>query len=465
MSKAAILAAERELKELEEARQKNQTRVEEARARLAERRSLKAKADADHQAVHARSLQMRSVRDEAQGTHAQCNRDRDNLEREFALCDKKVDSDRAAQAAVTAAHAGLSEAQASLAAVCRELRALSGEQARQAALEAAGGELSTDVVPAPVPAACETDAATDVESLWVVQNRASEEGAARPVPLELRHAMRSKAVLTALQRSLCVRAADMRESLKIWGFTRSAALHTQELCTSVDGDHRDTEAASVAMEEERKRLRDETEAKRGDLEQLQREHEALQAKHAVLLEERENGLPDRWQAKRNAARHEFEDADRAHWQLTKEHNDEKQQLDTKNIALADHDIEAVRRCAAAQALAQKAEEQARVGRIQLEQAQEELQSFQRALEALKQANDALHDELIVEVKARERLQYDHDKANSELNGLAYHYLDALPLLAGLDHLSLSPEAVHKEPSDWESSVADFYRDDLGSATH
>merc|ERR1712217_391715 len=105
-----------------------------------------------------------------------------------------------------------------------------------------------------------------------------------------------------------------------------------------------------------------------------------------------------------------------------------------------------------------AEEQALAGSVQLEQAQKELFSFQQAHAALKGSNAALVNQLVAEEKCIEKLKYDHKKMNLDLNGLARHYMDALPLLPGLEKLVSRPITAPEEPKEEGDTVEPITED-------
>lgn len=459
--KADIHAAEREIQELEQRSQTLNTQLEKAKATLAERKSIKAKADAERQVTHARALQLRSVKEESEGTIEQCHEESEELRKECTEREGVLETERAGLKAVEAAGSSLSEAQSSLNEVREEIKSLASDAAKTAALEAAGGDLSTDAVKAPVQALCPTDEAADLQSLWVV-----ERGDGRPLVLpEVRHALRSKAVIVTLQRSLAVKAAEIREGLREWAFTRSAAIRTEELCKFYAGNYSDATNESHAVEEECGLMKVEKETAHSTINQFQNENETLQKELATLLEKRNNEVPSKLQAERNSVKQRFDEFEREHQRLSSEHEYAKKQLDSKNVALNEHDSEATRRAAAAEKLALKAKEQAHLGSVQLEQARHELLSFQQAHAILKEANTVLIDQLVAEEKDIEKLKYDHEKVNLDLNGLARHYMEALPPLPGLDTLLSRPTSVQEESKAFEPPAEDnnlIHNDPVGA---
>jgi len=306
---------------------------------------------------------------------------------------------------------------------------MGGEPAKQAALEVAGGELPTSIVQAPAPHVQEE--VTNMK-LW-----SDADGSQKVMSDDLRQALQSQAVIAALQRSLAVRAAEMREGLRQWGFACSATARTQELCKVLESSLDDAkQQANKFTKEAAEKLRERSE-EASNVQRSKQEVGNQQQLHTRLLEQLST-LQQRsvaLQKERDEKTNEAETCERGYDQRMYEHSQAERELETSRAALAEHPAEAERRLTAQKRLVQMANDQLQRSTIQLQQTQAQLSSFQQSHQAVAQSHHALADALGTEKVAFESLRGDHGRMHLELESLARHYVAALPPLPGLEQFS------------------------------
>jgi len=432
MSTAEKLAAtERELSARQGQLQTLEDNVTTLKKQHALRRDVQAEADAENQTARARKVTLHSVGDDARGTLEQCRREQEELKKELESCEEVLLAETSELDSTTAARKGLEEAWSSLSAVRAELEALAGEPAKKAALEAAGGELPTDIVPASAP---EVDEAS-CSKLW-----SDAEASHKEMSDDLRQALQSQAVIAALQRSLAVRASEMREGLRQWGFASSATVRTEELCKVLEGTQVDNLQKVRTFREELQKLLADQKVDTATLAGHQKEHVAQQQLHTKLLEQlastRERA--GRLQEERDVLTDETDVTERQHEQLNYDHNEAEKELEVRRAALAEHPVEAERRLAAQKRLAEMAHDQAQRSLVTLQQTQEQVISFQQAHQVVQETHAALGDGLLAEKAYLESLRGEHDMMHLELEALARHYIAALPPLPGVGRFADKP---------------------------
>lgn len=303
---------------------------------------------------------------------------------------------------------------------------LSSDAAKKAAREAAGGDIPENIVPPPTAEVPASEASGDLQALWVVAG--ADSTSAAQVPEELRDALQSQAVLSALQRSLTVKATELRESLRQWGFAQGATKRTEELCTNLSGAIPASEAEAYRLEEERSRFVMEREADLTSLARLQAEHDSLRARHEASrssLASASSGAAE-LEEQRDRSRTRLEEVAKAHGQQARDHEEAARQLEQLRAEDGQHSAEVARRRGAAERLVQRSREQANTAARELGQARQELASFKQAHVVLTEAHQVVLRDLDTERAAHGRLEEEHEALNVELNALARHYMDLLP---------------------------------------
>jgi len=382
---------------------------------------------------------LQQAAEEVRDTAEQCRLTRQALEVEFEESARKDQEEQASLELVRAAHSGLLAARSLLSQVRTELEALSSEQAKKAALEAGGGDLPSDIVPEPTPQAA---GSPGIQGLW---NEGGLGGEDPKVSDEIRNAFQSQVVLNALQRSLSVRAAEIREGLRQLGFASSATSRTRELCSLAEKNHGDNLTKASLLDQEQQNLTEERKTDNITLVNLKEEHGVLQQRQAKLLGElnqmNENLIEI--QVEHHAARELFEMAEQSKLELQLEFEDAERELESQTTALNEHPGEADRRLTAMKRLAQRAEEQAQRTLGDLEQTQLQLITFQQAHRHLQDAHRILTQHMDVQKEAHQNLKDEHEKMNLDLGALARNYLAELPPLPGAVHPSKpgSPSSV------------------------
>jgi len=254
------------------------------------------------------------------------------------------------------------------------------------------------------------------------------------VPAELRVAVQSQAVLGALQRSLCIRAAELREGLREWGFARAATRRTEEM-------NRDMAKSRELHKTDEQQLLTERSALQADVDQdsvrsrqLRDEQQKLFARtderRSLLTETQEQVT--RLQARSVQSRSALDESARLQDQEAFEFEEAERLIQTRQDQVQHQPAEAAWRSAAAEKLALQSEDQLRKTYIQVDQSKQEFAQFQVAYSALQEAHTNLLAELEAHVGAHKRLKEDHESLNLDLNALAKHYVGLSPDLPGLN---------------------------------
>mmetsp|Transcript_33385 Transcript_33385/g.92191 ORF Transcript_33385/g.92191 Transcript_33385/m.92191 type:complete len:467 (-) Transcript_33385:87-1487(-) len=351
--------------------------------------------------------------------------------------DAQGHSERHVQTAAEAVHDHIGRTVADLRAVHDEIMMLASDAARQAALAFAGGDLPEEAVPPPVKQV--PLERNYIEQLWKGQAGIDMGEAKDSVTREVQVSLQSQAVLAALQRSLCICAADLREGLRQWSFARNATARTAEMNSGF--------AMSTAESDSQ---RDELVLKREQLvkgqcedalalRDLQEEHSELQNRHRQLVQElsQESDGVEQLKAQRLRVLAAIDETTRSHDTLKFDYAEVCRSLEATRIELQNVPLESARRMNAAEKLALQSEEQARRSSMQLEHTQQELSSFTNAHNTLRADHTTLGHELEALQRARAELKDDHEILGQDLNALAQHYMALLPDLPGLE-LNLSP---------------------------
>jgi len=427
MSKAELQGAERQLEQLAAKRRSTILQVDRNKAMIHDGRLAKASMQEAVGTEQAATAELRRVVDGTRATLAERTAARDELLRELAECERNLEAERESITTAKTVRKGLAAAQSALSDVHEELMALSSDAAKKAALEAEGCELPTDLVPAPVTVSA--NAPVDPDTLW-------NKDFADPARDEIRQAYQSELVLLALQKSLSVRAAGMRESLRQLGFAHGATVRTEQLCQVATGDQTSNESRAAEFLAEQGRVVGDQEAERGKLAQLDADHKELQQRQRALREKLENeeGALNSLHERRRVDQEQLDAARLAHEELTRKHEEAARELEAQRAALDQHPEEAKRRSSAAERLALLAEDQTRRSLEELQQMQEQLISYQKAHRALQQSYAQLLDFLEAEKKSFGQLKAQHEKQGCELTALARAYMAAIPELPGLDKL-------------------------------
>jgi len=239
-----------------------------------------------------------------------------------------------------------------------------------------------------------------------------------------------------------VRAAEIREGLRQWGFAQNATLRTKELIQALEADLARDSSQSTSLAEEHGALQRDHEVDTVGLKDKKDTVDLLGSKQTLLAE----GLAAAREATRrlqeqvNEQLKLVEDTNHRHKQLKVEHEEVCQYIESHQAALGKHTTEAERRTTAAQRLAQRADEQAEKTLHDLKQTQCQLDSFKQANIAVKEAQRLLGEQLRTERLGCEDLALEHSVLHLELDALARHYIEALPMLPGVDEKLWLPRA-------------------------
>lgn len=352
----------------------------------------------------------------------------------------------ASRGAAQAASTRLAEARSGLEAVRFEISALASEHAKTAALAAEGGDLPREAAPPPTSKVSVAAASSSGDpALWL--ETAGEESVTDEALLELRPGLQAQAVLAALQASLVIRAAELREGLRQWSFTCSARARADELCRGLEQSEREGREQIEACRAESAELGEEHEERSSDLVMATVRHSALQRKHEETGEKMQGttAASEDLRAGCEAARTRAVIFRDTHERTRLEHDEVCRQLEGKQAELEEFPAQAERRGAAAARLLQRGVEHVEQCKHDLETAREELESFRKAHEVLQEAHAQVGAQLAKEQAILLDLREAHDHLGSDLNLLAKHYLDALPpgLFGGerLGHASLGQTMV------------------------
>lgn len=411
---------------------------------LREQKNTQIRAQGDREAARDRRTKECKLRDDAQKKFDELDAEIAVVKRTFSDAQRHAHSVGELQETADATQNRLLSTRAALEAVRAEIAALETQEARDAAVEAAGGDLCSKAVPAATPPQPAAQHALN-QQLWKetqgAQEPVSEHGEASPIqargvdmPPELRVALQSEAVLSALQRSLCVRAAELREGLRQWGFAQGAAARTDEMSRGFQSAKEDSAAERSRLE--RESVQKQTERKHDEqaLRELEARTEALCGKYAAAERQFEQEKQELALLRdlRDQRRAQTDSANRERELLQRQHDEAGQQLDSRSEELERHATEEILRSTAGETLAKQSEGQAENSRMQLQQTQQELKSFQEAKTVLQQAHTVLAREMEEQKLMHSNLQEDHENLNLDLNALARHYMTLLPSLPGLD---------------------------------
>eukprot|EP00928_Gymnodinium_smaydae_P019043 TRINITY_DN17271_c0_g1_i1.p1 TRINITY_DN17271_c0_g1~~TRINITY_DN17271_c0_g1_i1.p1 ORF type:complete len:476 (-),score=156.51 TRINITY_DN17271_c0_g1_i1:165-1592(-) len=364
-------------------------------------------------------------------------RDRASLLAELAELDSATQAEASTHEAMQSGNDELLRVAGCLQDVRNELAALDSPNVMQAALECAGEELPVSLVCAPVAPLAQATASpfkTEAMAAVLAPDGSRRQSGSSEVATELRAVLQATQVIAALQRSLCVRAAELREDLRQLGFARSATLRTEALSEGLGSARREADVEVSQLAAERERLVQERLADEESLHKLRGEFEALSAEHAALqeslrLEQEEVGELQLQRERCVAAADESaRDLDR----LRFEHDEVGRLADLKSAQLQSFPVEVASREAAAAKLVAQAEDQSRRAEQQLAQTEQELCSVQDAFATLRSVHDNAGSEFEQRRQAFQMLRDEHDQLNSDLNALARHYLALVPPIPGLN---------------------------------
>lgn len=427
MSKAQLQEAEAQLQRLQGEAKAKSAQVEQTKADLVRLKSAQDRLSAELDEERSQTMRLVAARDVEEESHAEKMKELDQLRAEAAGAAKALKAERDSLAVAEEAQKALQQGWEGLRAVRDELVALGSDAAKEAALSCAGADLPTEVVPAPTPQL------GSEAGVAVADAEASE---------EVQRVLQAKAVITVLQHSLIVRAAELREGLRQWSFASTANTRTQDLCDALEKSKADAQEQTQALQLERvqvevecKALTQEHSSRSGSYRDLESRH----TEHSQELVESQAATKEK-QAAHVAISDSLDSLERAHRRLKYEHDEACLTLTSQEKALDGHPAEEQRRLSAAVQLVAKAEEQVRRSHDELRQARQELKSFQQAHAVLKEANASLQEELDMERATTARLSGEREMLSMDLNALARHYLDALPPLPGLEEYSLRGES-------------------------
>mmetsp|Transcript_70270 Transcript_70270/g.121775 ORF Transcript_70270/g.121775 Transcript_70270/m.121775 type:complete len:462 (+) Transcript_70270:116-1501(+) len=454
VSKAQVAIAEQQHHELEERLNLSKAEVQKQQRVKYEHQVAKDQITDELKRTESFVITRRSECSLKVSTLQQLAREKKLLESELKESDEALRKEQAALKAAQVAKQRLDEVRFKLRAVREELRLLSSAEAKKAAAEAAGADLPTDVVPAPTEEVAPSDEAVDMHALWVATG-AGDVGKAQ-VPAELRPSMQSQAALEALYRSLLVRAGELREGLRQWGFAQHTTERTKELSTALARSVADNSNEAVSLKAEHSRLASECKADREASAAMSSKVDELQKRHSDSKAHLANqtAAVKQLEAQRESDQRKLEQAKAEHGNLTRSHKEAEELLEKCHAEIAAHPAEAERRTAAAGRLAERAREQVKKTQLDCSQTKQELASFKQAFEVLKEAHEALKRDLEGEREAHDQLRDEHDNLNTDLNALARHYLDLLP--KGLSGISGSdswkPLTAAGNPPEGKSAI-------------
>merc|ERR1712232_53144 len=184
--------------------------------------------------------------------------------------------------------------------------------------------------------------AMNSQGLATSSNAAEGASSSPSIPTELRVAVQSQAVLGALQRSLCIRAAELREGLREWGFARAATGRTEEV-------NRDMEKSQELNQKEKQEFSAERITLQADIDrdfvestQLRVEQEQLRARidesRSKLVEAQE--LVATLQARASQSRSALEDAIRMQDQEAFDLEEAEKTIQAKQVHVSNQPAEA-----------------------------------------------------------------------------------------------------------------------------
>eukprot|EP00929_Paragymnodinium_shiwhaense_P045205 TRINITY_DN23123_c0_g1_i1.p1 TRINITY_DN23123_c0_g1~~TRINITY_DN23123_c0_g1_i1.p1 ORF type:complete len:511 (+),score=128.31 TRINITY_DN23123_c0_g1_i1:126-1658(+) len=462
-SKADLQAAERQQTAAEDRLQDLTGKVKQLEQQCIAKRTDKGRLQGELDAARGRCEGAKKQRNSTQLELAALQEEMSKARQ--AIADRKTQLEAAGNLrdAAEAARGALQRTEDALKKVCLEIQGLQGPEARQAAETAQGGDLVAEQVPGPtpqIPESLETSGVLRETELWAMTNQgclgsasltasaatalssgSGDHGAggsaasasAADVPTELRVAVQSQAVLAALQRSLCIRATELREGLREWGFARAATGRTKDI-------NHDMEKSTSQNQREKEAFNTERESLQADLlkentllqelravyEQAQKRCEEVRSKLAS-----EQGVVTKMQGETSQRKTALDEASKKQDQERFELEEAESSIQTKQSQGEKHPAEAVWRLAAAEKLALQAEDQLRKTQIQFDQSKQELAQFQLAYGVLQDAHSKLVQELAVHEQAHQELKEDHSNLNIDLNALARHYMNLLPDLPGM----------------------------------
>lgn len=444
MSKQQLANEEQKQGQLEQRRNSLQQEIAKASETLLQHRAAEQRKQAELNETHSAVITLREDNARTRCSIAKLRKDVDNVREELASCECTLSTEKIASADTKAAKTKMDEVIEGLRAVHEELHLLSSEAAKKAACKAAGADLPSDIVPAAVP---EVEVTDDLQALWLLAVADSSVcscgvefaanatcchkcGSSLPtqVPAVLRDALQSHAVLATLQRSLTVRAGELREGLRQWGFAQSATKRTDELCISLKASLKSSEVEASHAQVQKQQLKIDTESNSASLAALRMERVRLDERHIAVLAEltAANAQITDFERQCEGIQIELAEVTRLHGRLEQECEELDSQLQQQYAVQSQHSEEASRRVNAAEQLVRRSREQAQRAAAELEQTKHELASFHQAYSVLKEARLVMISELEEQRRGNDQLQDAHDELNMELSSLAQHYMDILP---------------------------------------
>jgi len=429
MSKAAISEAEQTSARLDAEAQRLRDEAAYLKQVLQERRAGQVQAKNDLQDLQKHGATMRHNNDVTRKEVYIRTEQQRGLRSELDKAHKLHDSELKAVTLAMSTQERVEATWNAFDAVRKELSILGSDAAKNAALEAQGGELATTVVPPPVQPVSHESGLLGLSDLWSDSTTPVDSFSTPP---EVRNALQSQAVIAALQRSLVVRAAEIREGLRQWGFARSATVRTEGHCKSLAGVQSDATNQTTSLASERDGLTSEYHACGSDLAVRKETFETLQKCHDGMLKDLHEAQQrcEATRARRDTIRKELDELRHTHIRMDSEHDEAGGDVEEKKLALEQHPEEAAKRTEAAEKLVQNTRKQVERSMDQLEQARKELASFQQAYAVLQEAQKTLDSEIETVRASTDTLREDHEKLSDDLNALAKYYVESLPPMLG-----------------------------------
>jgi len=404
--------------------------IRKATGTLQELKAVQEDSQAKLQQLQAETAATRAEQAKGPAALIQLRQKAGDLRAELARREKDLEQSETNDARIVKAK--LVEVLSGLKAVHEELRLLSSEAAKKAACEAAGGDIPTTVVPAPVLGV----EAVDQPALWTTTS--ADAGA----PTALQDALQTQVVLCALQRSLTVRATELREGLRQYGFAMGATKGTEELCRSLKEAIATGQKDLSSIETETMQMQAEFETDSASLSSLQAWKNELDARHGRLQPQlaAKTSQATKLQERRKETQSRIEEMTLSHARLEYQHEENGQQHTERSAEFSQLSLDSSRRVAAADRLVRRSREQAQKAANDVEQAKKELASFQKAHSDLQAVHISLARDREVQGAALELLQDENEQLNLDLNGLARHYMELLPsdMGGGFESAPVSP---------------------------
>lgn len=447
-TKQDVINAEAEQARLEEALRAEAGALAQAEDRAQRLRTERSRLQGESNTARTRRTAACEARDAIRAELESASQERVQLDEELARLQAEKRDEDGIFAAVKEARSGLDAVSEALRGVKEEIAALmvflTNTEAREAAaLDNEGADLPVELVPLSVPEVV-VESGKDFRSVWM-ETKDDDSGGKR-MPQELQMVLQSQAVMTALQRSLCVRAAELREGLRQWGFARGATSRTQDMANNFEVTQAERKIEISAHTVDRTSIEQQHRDEQAALARARAEHECLRSAHAALVEELRNlraGL-EALQERRERRLLDIVEGQRSHDALSHAVSEASRSLEEKTTELERHPLEAASRVEAAGKLALRSEDQLSRGVAGLCQTQQELSSFREASAALQVAYEQLQRDLDAQLEAHANLKEEYENVGHDLHALAKYYIALVPELPGLTLPELGQEFAHQK---------------------